>query len=163
MLEREANQEKMGRREANRDQCQTTRIANKEKGIGRFITSWPIPSGWIRSQVLYPLSYGRIRCVIKNYSESVNEAESAHFNIKWAFKRETVSRISATEKSLYRFNLSSVFYSHVLFIIVRSLIPGRRIRIPAACPVSCKWDPRRLVRSQPALECRLGRITQIDL
>ena len=36
----------------------------------------------IRSQVLYPLSYGRIRCVIKNYSESVNEAESAHFNIK---------------------------------------------------------------------------------
>ena len=80
MLEREANQEKTGRREANRDQCQTTQIANKDKGIGRFITSWPIPSGWIRSQVLYPLSYGRIRCVIKNYGESVKEVEDA--NIK---------------------------------------------------------------------------------
>ena len=60
-----------------------------------FVTSWEKLKGkvktgapdrsrtcnlLIRSQVLYPLSYGRIRCVIKNYGESVKEVEDA--NIK---------------------------------------------------------------------------------
>jgi hypothetical protein len=64
MFERGAYLEEESRKEGKRANYQKARIANKEKGIGYFTTSWPSPSGSI------PGKNGKERFSVKSENQA---------------------------------------------------------------------------------------------